>query len=388
MYKQLSLLALTTVLAVAAACGSSTNKGATGGSSTSGAGAASTASSSSGLSTSGGTGGGSGVVLEPDVALPGEPAFLALNPMTGLLYVTITLPSQASAIAVVDTKTAAVTATIDLPSALSGTAIAVDPSSNTVYVACFNTMGNGVIAVVNGATNAISGMITGLPVKFEQYLAVDTSNHRVYAYNGSSQLAVLDGTAMSYLSTVMLPGYGVTLSAPQGLLTVDPATHTVYLLGATATGSLLTLVDGTTNMVTKQTPYTGAPVEALWDAKDNGVLLLTQNPQTAVLDGPVTFKPFNPNDTIIAISEQLEPCPGQTATYVAIMENSEFYALFDAMGKQVSYGPYIANGTFASLWVSQNNASGGAQLWGTTTVMTDGSTTTAALLKHATIPCP
>jgi hypothetical protein len=324
-----------------------------------------------------------GVTQEPDVDLPGEPAFMAVNPTTGLLYVTVTLTTtNAGAIVVVDTTSGAITATIDLPTGLAATAIAVDSSTNTIYAACYSNTSNGPVVVVDGATNTVTGMITGLPVKFLEYLAVDTSSHAVYGYNGSMNLSVMDGTAKSFVTAVTLSGYGTTLSAPDGLLTVDPATHTVYVLGAaSSSGSLLSRVDGTTNTFTTSTPYTGTPVQATWDARDNGVLVVTQNPQTAVLDGPLSFMPDD-GYTIASISDI---CNGY---YNAVIEDgagNSYFGTFDAMGKQVGKFSLPPGNFVLQQAVSLNS---GLVWWGTTTITVNGVTMTVAKLKRFSTACP
>ncbi len=274
----------------------------------SGSGGSSGGSSGSSGSSSGGSDGGAVTALS-DIVLPAPPSgqgAMALDSTTGLEYVGVALPGDGGnygAVLVVDVVAGTIKATIPIPGFGPGFytigAVAVDSSTHKVYVAGYNgasTFMGDSITVIDGTSNTVipvtnafdTGNIYPVNVNFEHYLVVDPSTHKLFGYDGGGKVAVVDGAGYAAITTIDLTGYG---SGESGGLGIDPASHTVWALGAAATsGSLLTVIDGTANTAGTPTPYTGTPTFLAADGSSPGhVFVVTTSPQTVVLDGPVTF---------------------------------------------------------------------------------------------------
>jgi DNA-binding beta-propeller fold protein YncE len=135
--------------------------------------------------------------------------------------------------------------------------VAVDPTTDTVYVGNYNT-----VSVVDGATDAVTDTISPLPLTsiFSAYgqgagLAVDPVTDRIYAastnYTTSSvtgTVSVIDGATDAVIGSISLP-------ATTSGLAVDPTTDTIYALLAPSgftlpgPGTALDVIDGATDAV-------------------------------------------------------------------------------------------------------------------------------------------
>lgn len=336
--------------------GGSSGSGSSSGGSSSSSGGNDASGSSSGVSDGSvpdSFGADSGVTELPDITLPGTPAgpgALAVDDSSATAYVAVRLPADdagqnVGGVAVVNVATGAITTTIQVPGIVLSS-IAVDPSSHKVFAAGFDGVNQyEVVTVIDGTTNTITGSIAAVPVQFENYLAVDPSTHHVFGYDGSSKVSVLDGAAGSVITHVTLTGYGPATGA--GGLAVDPASHTVWALGpASSTGSLLTVIDGTMNTAGTSTPYTGAPAYLADDAQSTGNLfVVTQSPQTVVLDGPINYQV--PSEfTVDAIQESA--CKQLAFAYAHTAMGSAALIQFWPDGS-------VASVTFPS-WSSQSQA--------------------------------
>lgn len=150
--------------------------------------------------------------------LPGltTPTAVDVNSTTNTVYLanfgnnTVSVVSGASNV---------VTATI--PVGNNPSAIVVNPTTNMIYVANFN---DGTISVINGATNSVTATIS-LSVNRINLIAVDPTLNQIYA--GSNQqyaqrIAVVDGASNSVSGYLNLKG------VPQALAS-DTVTHTLFV---------------------------------------------------------------------------------------------------------------------------------------------------------------
>lgn len=107
--------------------------------------------------------------------------------------------------------------------------IAVDPTTNIVYLAC--TGSSGSVEVVNGATLAL---ISTISVGDPQGIAVDPVTDRIFVTNYTSNtVSVIDGATNTVVATVSVG------SRPEGVA-VNPTTDTVYVANSGST--LLTVL--------------------------------------------------------------------------------------------------------------------------------------------------
>ena len=262
--------------------------------------------------------------------------------------------------------------------------MAVDSSTHKVYVAGYNgasTFMGDSITVIDGTTNTVipvtnsfnTGNIYPVNVNFEQYLAVDPATHKVFGYNGAGKVAVVDGAAYAAITTISLTGYGPSLGT--GGLALDPASHNLWALGPAATsGSLLTVIDGTANTAGTQTPYTGTPTFLADDGASTGqVFVVTTNPQTVVLDGPITFTvPTGYTLQVIA-----ENCGGRYSGVIADASGHEFVQSFDPTGMPtgqldplssindavIAYDTYVTGGKTYLITMVEASVGGTTSIW-------------------------
>ncbi|MEU8636710.1 YncE family protein [Amycolatopsis sp. NPDC048633] len=174
---------------------------------------------------------GAGALVLPGVAraedvrsieLGGAPTAVAVNPVTGLAYVT---DPEAGTLTVIDPRAAAAGAVIRVGGAPGD--VAVDAKANRVYV---SNPPAGTVVVLDGRTHDVVSVI-GAGVGASA-LAVDEQANRVYAASGGTgTLAVLDGVSCTLAALV--PGPKPSL----GGVAVDPGRKLAYC-ASTGTDSL------------------------------------------------------------------------------------------------------------------------------------------------------
>jgi YVTN family beta-propeller protein len=181
--------------------------------------------------------------IHPEVQVGGFPTGIALNPVTGTIYVG---NGTTGTLSVIDGKrcnaaesrgcsqrVAVATAGVD------PIGIAVDRSTNTIYAA----NASGTVAIVDGrrcsAENRAGCRTAPATVRVginPQFLAVDETTHTLYVANsGSDTISVIDGRSGRVKGSVSVGPIPFTLA-------VNPVTHTVYVtdLGA----QTVSVVDG------------------------------------------------------------------------------------------------------------------------------------------------
>ncbi|HEX5505612.1 MAG TPA: choice-of-anchor D domain-containing protein [Thermomicrobiales bacterium] len=195
-----------------------------------------------------------------------EPFAIAVNPTTNRIYVpnvSITGPGG-SVISVIDGATNTVVATISLGTSSQPQGVAVNPTTNRVYTTYYDSGTNStIVVVIDGATNTVT---TTIPINGASAccglnpfdVAVDPTTNRVYVavQGGSPGVAVIDGAANTVTTTVPLPGPAVSVA-------VNLATNRVYATYQAvptppAVPTLaLAVIDGGTNTVVTSVPLPG-----------------------------------------------------------------------------------------------------------------------------------
>jgi DNA-binding beta-propeller fold protein YncE len=179
-----------------------------------------------------------------NVAVGAEPVAVAVNPSTNLIYA-----SNGSSVAVIDGSSNTAVATVPLALALQ---LAVNPTTNLIYIE--SGSGTSALSVLDGSTNEITGTISlGLPCCV-QGVAVDSTSNRIYVtvnVSGGPQLVIIDGLTNTFK---VLPLIGVLSAGPP---IVDSGLHRIYVADS-ANGGLYVLNSQTGGVVTTILPgYTG-----------------------------------------------------------------------------------------------------------------------------------
>ena len=145
---------------------------------------------------------------------PGAGAYAVdVNPLTHRGYVSGLFSSS---VLVFDTTTSLVTATIAMPAAAKG--LGVDTLSNRLYV----SLDNQTVGVIDGATNTLTGSISGVGVR-PNAIAVNSGGRHVYvADEQTNVLSVIDTQTATVVSTV------ATGAGPTGVA-FDATLGTVYV---------------------------------------------------------------------------------------------------------------------------------------------------------------
>ncbi|UAJ78936.1 cell wall-binding repeat-containing protein [Leifsonia sp. ZF2019] len=148
------------------------------------------------------------------VTIPGNLRDLAVDQNTGTVFVTT---GTTGTVVPVNASTVAAGTPLAVPGAAN--LIGVDPSAGTIYVATVE----GAVAIIDESSFTVLGSVAGQASP--SALTVDPAHHKAYIGSSStSTLSVVDGSSRT-TSTIALPGsYGPGVS----VLTVDPATQTVY----------------------------------------------------------------------------------------------------------------------------------------------------------------
>jgi DNA-binding beta-propeller fold protein YncE len=202
-----------------------------------------------------------------------NPRSLAVNASTNKIYVANFLSGN---VTVIDGATNSTTTVTD-PNAngLAAVAVAINPVTNTIYVANNNgdRAGNnpGNVTVIDGTTHSTT-TVTDLNAIGPNAVAVNTMTNRIYVTNGGAypaanhgNVTVIDGATNSTATVT-----DANALAPQALA-VNAKTNKIYVANANdATVSwkgVVTVIDGATNSVTTVTDP---------DAQDPGAVAVNE----------------------------------------------------------------------------------------------------------------
>ena len=178
------------------------------------------------------------------------PVDVAVNPTTNTIYVAnsgtlynLSGKRGPTSITVIDGSTKSVTSTIptaDVPSVI------VNPVTNLVYV----NNGNGTISVLDGSNNNVVGKISGVG---HGEMAVDSLTDTIYvADTDNSAFSVIDGKTNSVVTTI----HGIAI-APSVTMAEDSNTNKIYVPNPHGDGqdnATITVIDGSTNNVESKIP--------------------------------------------------------------------------------------------------------------------------------------
>jgi YVTN family beta-propeller protein len=188
------------------------------------------------------------------IGVGNSPAAVAVNPVTGTLYV---VNSASDSVSVINVATNTVTATVS--TGTSPVALAVNPVSNMIYVV---NNGSNNITVINGATNAAS-TVTDPNAIGPTAVALNPLTNVVYVANSqSNNLTVINGAGNTVAATV---GVGSNPTA----VVVSPATNMVYV--ANQQGNTVSVVNGANNAVAATVGVGTNPVSLAVDTATNAI---------------------------------------------------------------------------------------------------------------------
>jgi len=203
---------------------------------------------------------------------------VAVNPTSNRIYVV----TADSFLRIIDGTTNAVVASVPVPNTCCGFKIAVNQSTNRVYVVSGLT---NALTVIDGLSGAILASPTLSPLLFS--VAVNSTNNRVYVLTDSSILT-LDGATNTVLST--LP-----LSVEPGTLAINPNTNRLYVTQRSGPGLLV--VDTVSNSV-----VTSIAGGAAVNARDVSVNPTTNRVYTPGINGGISIISGASNTVVANVS--------------------------------------------------------------------------------------
>ena len=146
------------------------------------------------------------------VSVGGDPWGVAVNPSTNTVYVTNFYDNTVS---VIDGSNNTVTSTVSVGGYPGG--VAVNPSTNTVYV---TNSDDNTVSVIDGSNNTVTATVSVGSTPYG--VAVNPSTNTVYvANNNDNTVSVIDGSTNAVTATV-------TVGNSPSAVAVNPSTNTVY----------------------------------------------------------------------------------------------------------------------------------------------------------------
>jgi YVTN family beta-propeller protein len=191
------------------------------------------------------------------------PDYVAVNPSTGVLYVTV---QPTNALYAIDAATGVIIANISMGSYPRD--VVVNPSNGMIYVA---NQGSDSVSVIDSTTNKVMATV---PVGRDPVeLAVNPNTGFVYVDNQLSQsMSVIDGSTNTVVATVTVGCNGTCTNSTAGVPTgvdVNQATNRVYV-SSNGINSLQT-VDGATDAVVTSVRVGTYPDAVAVDLESNSV---------------------------------------------------------------------------------------------------------------------
>ncbi|WP_158385037.1 YncE family protein [Candidatus Nitrososphaera evergladensis] len=233
---------------------------------------------------------GSSTELMSYIALDGAPLKMAVNPNTGMVYVT---ESRNNLVAVIDGTANKVIDTIRVGNRPAG--VAVNPNTNMVYVANWNYP-DGFVSVINGSTNSIVANVT-LGTGASYGIAVNPNTNKVYvdsfAYsrNGSNIVSVIDGSTNKVVANVTVGALNYVVRTgvstfPDAFrygvdIAVNPKTNMIY-----TDNNYVSVIDGAVNKVVANVTLDSLPLRAISvNPETNLVYVPNSEGNIQVIDG-------------------------------------------------------------------------------------------------------
>jgi YVTN family beta-propeller protein len=199
---------------------------------------------------------------------------IAVNPVTNMIYAGIENGGGLSSIAVISGHTNTVTDTITGSGGFPDS-IAVDPATDTVYLACGNFM-PWTILVINAATNSVTKTIS--QASTPEAIAVDPATDAYYVANYGETVTAYNGATDTVTGTANIGGLSFGLA-------VNAATDTVYA-APSVDASNISLISGADNAVTGTIPIAVPDFVAVDPVTDTLVATDLRSVEVATLQSP------------------------------------------------------------------------------------------------------
>ena len=212
------------------------------------------------------------------------PQGVGVNPDTNMIYVTskTALHQPKGLIFVINGATNSVTGNITDSSGPES--VGANPTTNEIYVSnngyatySYQPPYNGnTVSVINGATNTVT---TTINVGTNPLgVAVNPSTNKIYVSNSDSNtVSVIDSTTNTVLSTIQVGSFPLTVA-------VNPSTNRIYV--SNYASNTVSVIDGATNTVVSTIPVGSYPSGVDVNSNTNKIYVTnTQGNSVTVIDG-------------------------------------------------------------------------------------------------------
>jgi YVTN family beta-propeller protein len=231
---------------------------------------------------------------------------IAVNTTTNTVYVAYSANAGVKGLAVIDGATGQYTSTIPTPFVPDG--VAVNATTDTVYVT--NTSNNSV-TVIDGASGLVTSTIAVGSGPSD--LAVNAVTNTVYINNADGHsVSAIDGVTGQVASTIDVGGVG-----SEGGLVVDPTTNTIYV---PVNDDYLAVIDGATGLVISTIPVPVAgEIEGMAIDPTTHTIFASSNIDNSV----AVINAMTAHVTIVPLANSLEGVAVNPLTSTAYVANTD-----------------------------------------------------------------
>jgi YVTN family beta-propeller protein len=301
------------------------------------------------------------------IAVGSRPTSVAVHPTTNTIYVSSfdldpdTRLAENGTVSIINGATNSIVRRIDVGSAPN--ALAVHPTTNTIYVSSFDldpdtgVAENGTVSVIDGTTT--NGTITtglepkDIPIPLHagppQYIAINPTTNTIYAISFDSNTFYTLNSITNSLGKVSRVDKGPNDVA------VNPNTNTIYVASydSSTHSSTVSVINGATNSIVKKVPVGSGPSDVAVNPNTNTIYVssfdldpdtfLPENGTVSIINGATIS-----GSTISSSTNGLEPeeiVVGSRPNDVAVNPNTNTIYVAESDSNTVS----IINGTTNSV---------------------------------------
>ena len=234
------------------------------------------------------------LIIDQRIVPVGEsPGGVAVNPTTNTVYVA---NYDSNTVSVIDGKTNTVTDTVSVGESPGG--VAVNPTTNTIYVANFDP---NTVSVIDGKTNTVTDTV---PVgSGPEGVAVNPTTNTIYVTNyadntisaitGRNYVANSDSNPISVKDSKTNKVMAVLVGESPYGVAVNPTTNTIYVTNDL--DSTTSVIDGKTNTVTDTVSVGESPDGVAVNPTTNTIYVANYDPNTVSV---ISGKTNNVTDTV------------------------------------------------------------------------------------------
>src|SRR5919109_975059 len=243
------------------------------------------------------------------------PENIAVNPTTNTIYVG---NYNSSTVSVIDGKTKSVVDSIPLGDADSDVAngvaydVAVNPTTNTIYVADYNS---GTISVIDGTTKSVMGSIRAADAVND--VAVNPNTNTIYVassamalgtlYGENGTISVIDGTTNSMER--------IDVGGDPKNVAVNPNNNTIYVTDYNS--SIVSVIEGKTNSVMGSIDVGSTPNFIQVNPTTNTIYVGTYGSSTISIINGATNSVMNNSIDVGGVINDIHVHPTTNTIYVA-----------------------------------------------------------------------